>query len=89
MELLLYSRQGCCLCAGLEQKLRALDPAPQLRVIDVDTDPELQARFGLEVPLLAVRPPSSATATLLPRVSPRLSGAALQRWLQNQLAPLG
>ena len=86
MTLLLYSRQGCCLCEGLEQKLRALEPAPELQVIDVDGDLDLQARYGLEVPLLAVvhhdGPP-----VLLPRVSPRLSGEGLQRWLRQQLEP--
>ena len=25
-ELLLFTRQGCCLCEGLEEKLQALDP---------------------------------------------------------------
>ena len=84
MTLLLYSRQGCCLCEGLEQKLRALDPAPELQVIDVDGDPALQARYGLEVPLLAVMPRGGATV-VLPRVSPRLNGEGLQRWLRQQL----
>ena len=54
--LLLLTRKGCCLCEGLEQKLRALDPPLALELIDVDGDPALQARFGLEVPLLQVRP---------------------------------
>ena len=26
MDLLLYSRRGCCLCEGLEERLRALEP---------------------------------------------------------------
>ncbi|MFS6825954.1 glutaredoxin family protein [Cyanobium sp. ATX-6F1] len=51
----LYTRSDCCLCQGLEERLSALDPAPELVLIDVDTDPELQARYGLEVPVLAVR----------------------------------
>lgn len=85
-QLVLFSRQGCCLCEGLEEKLRALDPAPPLLVIDVDQDPALQARFGLEVPLLAWRrvgPPGAAADQLLPRVPPRLQGTALQVWLQK------
>ena len=87
-ELLLYSRQGCCLCAGLEEKLKALEPAPALRVIDVDGDPELQRRHGLEVPLLAVAQPGSVPV-LLPRVPPRLMGERLRHWLSAQLEPLG
>lgn len=85
---LLYSRAGCCLCEGLEERLRALRPAPDLEVVDVDGDPELQARFGLEVPLLARLGEGGSGATdlqppprLLPRVPPRLAGEALQRWL--------
>lgn len=84
MELLLYSRQGCCLCAGLEDRLRALVPTPPLTVIDVDGDAALQARYGLTVPLLAVRRPGGRPL-VLPRVSPRLSGDSLARWLQQQL----
>jgi hypothetical protein len=84
MQLVLYSRQGCCLCAGLEEKLRGLSPAPLLQVIDIDGDPTLQARYGLEVPLLALAA-GSGEPRLLPRVPPRLMGDALARWLQQQL----
>ncbi len=85
-KLLLYSRAGCCLCEGLEERLMALDPAPALEVLDVDGDPTLQARFGLEVPLLAVAAGESTAAALLPRVPPRLGGEALDRWLRRSLA---
>lgn len=85
MQLVLYSRQGCCLCAGLEEKLRGLSPAPQLQVIDVDGDPTLQARYGQEVPLLALAT-GAGQPRLLPRVPPRLLGDGLKRWLQQQLA---
>ena len=53
-QLLLFTRQGCCLCDGLEEKLAALVPAPAITRIDVDGDPALQGRYGLEVPVLAV-----------------------------------
>ena len=83
--LLLYSRQGCCLCEGLEQRLRglplaSLTPPLQLEVIDIDAtdvDPSLRARYDLEVPVLAVG------STPLPRVSPRLQGDGLYTWLQR------
>jgi len=88
MKLVLYSRQGCCLCKGLEEKLRGLDGAPALQVVDVDRDPELQARFGLEVPVLAREGPQGELQ-LLPRVSPRLGGTALLRWLNQQHESLG
>ena len=38
-DLRLYSRQGCCLCAGLEERLRQLDlDSLQLELITVDID---------------------------------------------------
>ena len=86
--LLLYSRQGCCLCQGLEEKLKALEPPLTLQVVDVDRDPDLQSQYGLEVPVLALMRQDSAPA-VLPRVSPRLSAAALSRWLDEQLKSLG
>jgi hypothetical protein len=84
-ELVLYTRQGCCLCEGLEERLRALDPPPPLSLVDVDGDPALQARYGLEVPVLAVAA-GQGPRRLLPRVPPRLSGQGLASWLQRQLA---
>ena len=87
MELVLYSRQGCCLCAGLEEKLRALTPPPALLVIDVDSDAALQARFGIEVPVLAAAR-AEGSPVPLPRVSPRLMGDGLRRWLEQQLGTL-
>lgn len=84
MQLVLYSRQGCCLCAGLEEKLRTLPNLPPLLVVDVDSDPTLQARYGLEVPLLAVATGADQPRRL-PRVPPRLLGDRLAQWLQQQL----
>jgi hypothetical protein len=85
-QLLLFTRRGCCLCEGLEEKLRALDPPPSLRVIDVDTDPALQGRYGFSVPVLALAGPGGELVRELPRVSPRLAGAQLQAWLTRQAA---
>ena len=62
-DLVLITRQGCCLCEGLEEKLRALALPLELR--DVDRDPLLQARYGQEVPVLLL------SGRELPRVSPR------------------
>ena len=74
--LVLFTREGCCLCEGLEEKLRALEIPLERR--DVDADSALQARYGLEVPVLV------AGGRELPRVSPRLSPEALRRWLAEQ-----
>lgn len=55
VELVVISRQDCELCeqmlTELEQ-LRRLMPLPPLRVTDVDSEPQLQRRHGLHVPVL-------------------------------------
>ena len=85
-QLTLYSRKGCCLCEGLESRLKALDLVPMalvLTVIDIDapdTPQDLRARYDLEVPVLAL------DGCELPRVSPRLTGEGLLNWLQRCLS---
>lgn len=85
-QLTLYSRTGCCLCEGLESRLRDLDLlglSITLTVIDIDAPgipQELQARYDLEVPVLAL------DGCELPRVSPRLMGEGLLNWLQRCLS---
>ena len=87
-RLLLYSRAGCCLCEGLEQRLRDLNLEQgihplKLVVVDIDA-PDcsalLRARYDLEVPVLLLEEME------LPRVSPRLSGDGLRNWLQKVCA---
>ena len=87
-RLLLYSRAGCCLCEGLEQRLRDLNLEQgihplKLVVVDIDSPTvqrPLRARYDLEVPVLVLED------TELPRVSPRLSGDGLRHWLQRVCA---
>jgi len=76
----LITRQGCCLCEGLEEKLIAL--AQAFTRLDVDGDPQLLARFDLEVPVLLLR--QDGLERVLPRVSPRLGPAQLRSWLTGQ-----
>ena len=87
-RLFLYSRTGCCLCEGLEQRLRDLNleqglPPLKLVVVDIDSSDcaaPLRARYDLEVPVLVLED------TELPRVSPRLTGDGLRHWLQRVCA---
>ena len=85
-QLTLYSRTGCCLCEGLESRLRDLDLkglSIELTVIDIDapgTPQELKVRYDLEVPVLAL------DGSELLRVSPRLAGEGLLNWLQRCLS---
>lgn len=52
--LILYGRPYCHLCAEMETAVRECiaGTGVDLRTIDVDTDPDLEARFGDRVPVL-------------------------------------
>jgi len=53
--LVLLTRAGCGLCEEMHAALGALSatrPLPPVRLVDVDTDPLLQRRWGLKVPVL-------------------------------------
>lgn len=54
--LTLYTRSGCHLCEQAAAHLRALE----FRVVEVDVDgePELRARYGDDVPVLARQTPA-------------------------------
>jgi glutaredoxin len=58
IALTLYSRPGCHLCddmkAVVERVARTSTPEPTIEVIDISTDPELEALYGLEIPVLLV-----------------------------------
>ena len=48
-------RRDCQLCDEMLEDLAALGrrlPLPPLEVVDVDSDPQLKRRYGLEVPVL-------------------------------------
>jgi len=48
-------RDGCGLCDEMLAELRALGSSqalPPIEVVDVDSDPELRRRYGLNVPVL-------------------------------------
>ena len=60
--LTVYSRVGCHLCdairvelqTALEDRATRGERVPAVTVVDVDTDPDLQARYGGLVPVLAL-----------------------------------
>lgn len=59
---LLYMRDGCNLCeetrdvmqAALEARVLRGEPIARVREVDIDTDPELKARYGDLIPVLAL-----------------------------------
>lgn len=52
MVFLLYTRRGCHLCEEAEDLLAAHAPAGGVELVDVDTEPALQQRYGNRVPVL-------------------------------------
>lgn len=54
MDLTLYHRRYCHLCAEMAQQLRplAVELGLAVQAVDVDEDPGLEERFGLLVPVL-------------------------------------
>ena len=54
-QLTVVHRQGCELCDEMLVELEALgrtQALPPISVVDVDSDPELARRYGLNVPVL-------------------------------------
>ena len=59
IELTIYSRPGCHLCDEMKAVVRRVAesiPLKPVNVIEIDisTDPALEARYGLEIPVLMV-----------------------------------
>ena len=55
VTLRLVSRRDCLLCDEMHAALLAFGrevPLPPVELIDVDSDPQLQSRYGLQVPVL-------------------------------------
>jgi glutaredoxin len=56
VTLTLYSRPGCHLCEEMKaiiEKVAASEPI-DLREVDVSGDPDLERRYGLEIPVLEI-----------------------------------
>lgn len=53
-EVVVYTRRGCGLCAAAEALAADEVGRARLRLVDVDEDPDLQRRYNLRVPVVAV-----------------------------------
>lgn len=58
IALTLYSRPGCHLCddmkATVERVVRSMPEPIAIEEVDISTDSALEARYGLEIPVLLV-----------------------------------
>ena len=59
LEATLYTRPGCSLCDKMKQEL--LRRGYRLREVNIDEDPELKKRYGVDVPV-AVLPDGTLLA---------------------------
>jgi Glutaredoxin-like domain (DUF836) len=96
MQLILYSKPGCHLCEGLQEKLEKIVETRnfaslQLEVRDITTREDWFSAYEYEVPVLYLsnrRGAESAEGSekLLPRPSPRASVQQLEQMLRKYLA---
>lgn len=82
MKLILYSKPGCHLCEGLEEKLRQMENlAIELKIRDITTREDWFAAYEYEVPVLTRF--RGDREEILPRPNPRASVLLLERMLQK------
>lgn len=88
MRLILYSKPGCHLCEGLQEKLEQIEGLDfQLEVRDITTREDWFNAFQYEIPVLVkVEPDRKDVEEPLPRPSPRATVRQLEQMLQKYLA---
>jgi pyrimidine operon attenuation protein/uracil phosphoribosyltransferase len=87
MRLILYSKPGCHLCEGLQEKLQQIENLDfELEVRDITTRDDWFEAFQYEIPLLfKVSSPNDATEQPIPRPSPRATVQHLKEMLKKYL----
>ncbi len=84
MHLILYSKPGCHLCEGLQEKLAQVTQFDfELEIRDITTNDAWFNAYQYEIPVLCQKVLSQEKP--LPRLSPRASVAQLERLLQKNL----
>jgi glutaredoxin len=81
-KLTLYSRRDCCLCDEMKTVIQqvAARTALQLVEIDVDSEDDLKAKYGSEVPVLFIDGQKAFKY--------RLTAAALTKRLNHNTRPI-
>ena len=84
-NLTIYSRPGCHLCdemkAVVHRAIGSIQEPITLEEIDISTDPDLEARYGLEIPVLLVNGKKTAKY--------RITDAEILRLLRNRAGGAG
>ena len=88
MYLILYSKPGCHLCQGLQEKLEQVNNIPfELEIRDITTRDDWFTAYQYEIPVLCQKLPDCEKP--MPRISPRASVAKLEQMLQKNLIIVG
>ena len=88
MKIILYSKPGCHLCEGLQEKLETITQAPDLgsldlEVRDITTREDWFAAYQYEIPVLCVQKDDNLQT--IPRPSPRTSVVQLEKTLRKYI----
>ncbi|PSN19056.1 glutaredoxin family protein [filamentous cyanobacterium CCP5] len=86
MKLVLYSKPGCHLCEGLEEKLAVLS-GYEVEIRDITTRPDWFEAYQYEIPVLCYVTETSGSLQEfpVPRISPRASVAQVDRMIQKHI----
>lgn len=85
MRLILYSKPGCHLCEGLQEKLEQIRSLSfELEVRDITTREDWFSAYQYEVPVLCRK--AVGREEHLPRPSPRATVPQLQQMLQKYVS---
>ena len=82
MHLIFYSKPGCHLCEGLQEKLDRIPLSIELEVRDITTRSDWFEAYQYEIPVL-VAVNNQGQMQTLPRLSPRASLAQVEQMLQK------
>ena len=83
MRLILYSKPGCHLCEGLQEKLEQISELNlELEIRDITSREDWFAAYQYSIPVLCR---DDGTEKPLPRLSPRASVQQVQQMLQKYL----
>ncbi|WP_309235918.1 MULTISPECIES: glutaredoxin family protein [Planktothrix] len=89
MTLILYSKPGCHLCEGLQEKLEKIQASSQklgefqLEIRDITSREDWFQTYQYEIPVLFKSTDSDNIEQRIPRPSPRMSVIQLEQLLQK------
>ncbi len=90
-KIILYSKPGCHLCEGLQEKLAEIQHSSQtlggfeLEIRDITTRKDWFQAYQFEIPVLFKSTGTDEAEHPIPRPSPRLSVSQLEQMLQKYL----